>query len=266
MDFYRESRLQLSDNFSIVSGGHALKFGADFNNIRDTSQIGSLLPGARDISQPARFSGAIAGAGGFLVAVGERHDHASGASRFPSRKMFRASWRPRQNQLDHNSYGFFGQDEWKVTQKLTLTSGPALRLRDLSRCSSSVRPEQFSAARGPRLRLQPPHRRARRIRNIQRPPLLEYRATADAVQLGSAGNEPNAKSVFPDVARAGSVHSTHSWRAGSGYRSHVRHLSSRRTDDNDDECGATRHLYLHVHRRGARRADRRRRHQPRLQA
>ena len=30
---------------------------------------------------------------------------------------------PHQNQLNHNSYGFFGQDEWKATPKLTLTLG-----------------------------------------------------------------------------------------------------------------------------------------------
>ena len=44
MDFYRESRLQLSDNLSVVSGGHALKFGADFNNIRNTSRLDLFFP------------------------------------------------------------------------------------------------------------------------------------------------------------------------------------------------------------------------------
>src|SRR5882672_221116 len=38
MDFYGESRLQLSDNLSVVSGGHAFKFGSDFNHIRDKSR------------------------------------------------------------------------------------------------------------------------------------------------------------------------------------------------------------------------------------
>src|SRR5262249_5566405 len=43
-DFYSESRLQLSDNLSVVSGGHALKFGADFNHIRDRSQLDLFFP------------------------------------------------------------------------------------------------------------------------------------------------------------------------------------------------------------------------------
>src|SRR5215813_976537 len=44
MDFYSESRLQLSDNLSVVSGGHGLKFGVDFNNIRDTSRLDLFFP------------------------------------------------------------------------------------------------------------------------------------------------------------------------------------------------------------------------------
>ncbi len=44
MDFYGESRLQLSDNLSVVSGGHALKFGTDFNHIRNTSQLDLFFP------------------------------------------------------------------------------------------------------------------------------------------------------------------------------------------------------------------------------
>src|SRR5688572_27168005 len=44
MDFYRESRFQLSDNISVVSGKHALKFGADFNNIQDENQLNLFFP------------------------------------------------------------------------------------------------------------------------------------------------------------------------------------------------------------------------------
>ena len=80
MDFYRESRLQLSDNLSVVSGGHTLKFGADFNNIRDTSQLDLFFP-ARVIfpSLPA-FLSPSPDASGLLVGIVERHDDASGAS------------------------------------------------------------------------------------------------------------------------------------------------------------------------------------------
>src|SRR5262249_53945807 len=44
MDFYGETRLQLSDSLSVVSGGHGLKFGADFNHIRNTSQLDLFFP------------------------------------------------------------------------------------------------------------------------------------------------------------------------------------------------------------------------------
>jgi hypothetical protein len=44
MDFYRESRVQLSDNISLVSGPHTLKFGADYNNIHDKNQLDLFFP------------------------------------------------------------------------------------------------------------------------------------------------------------------------------------------------------------------------------
>jgi hypothetical protein len=44
VDFYRESRLQLSDNISVVAGGHALKFGADFNKVSDFSKWDLFFP------------------------------------------------------------------------------------------------------------------------------------------------------------------------------------------------------------------------------
>src|SRR4030095_473928 len=44
MDFYRESRVQLGDSLSIVSGGPTLKFGADFNHLRDQSQLDLFFP------------------------------------------------------------------------------------------------------------------------------------------------------------------------------------------------------------------------------
>ncbi len=80
MDFYRESRLQLSDNLSVVAGGHALKFGTDFNHIRNKSQLDLFFP-ARVIfpSLPA-FSGAVTDAGGLLVGVGQRDNDAFGSS------------------------------------------------------------------------------------------------------------------------------------------------------------------------------------------
>ncbi len=39
-----KSRLQLADSLSSFRGGHALKFGADFNNIRNTAKWDLFFP------------------------------------------------------------------------------------------------------------------------------------------------------------------------------------------------------------------------------
>ena len=49
--------------------------------------------------------------------------------------------------MNHNSYGFFGQDEWKATPKLTLTLGLRYDFESYPKFCSAQGPEQFSAAR-----------------------------------------------------------------------------------------------------------------------
>jgi Carboxypeptidase regulatory-like domain len=44
VDFYRETRLQVSDNLSLVLGGHALKIGGDFNNVRNSAKWDLFFP------------------------------------------------------------------------------------------------------------------------------------------------------------------------------------------------------------------------------
>ena len=123
VDYYRESRLQLYDHISVNRSAHAIKFGVDFNNIRNTARW--------DLFFPARII--FPSLGAFLAPT-------------PTPVVF---WWPLQNgtttrqalpvpftqdvpsdllplvrtSVDHNSYGEFVQDEWKVTPKLTLTMG-----------------------------------------------------------------------------------------------------------------------------------------------
>src|SRR5215475_6522674 len=123
MDFYKESRLQLSDNLSVVSGGHALKFGADFNNIRDTTRLDLFFP-ARVIfpSLPAFLASSptpvvlwwgLANGTTTRSALPVPFTQA-----IPSDIASLTTTR-----VNHNSYGFFGQDEWKATSNLTFTLG-----------------------------------------------------------------------------------------------------------------------------------------------
>ncbi|MEK7829962.1 MAG: TonB-dependent receptor, partial [Acidobacteriota bacterium] len=124
-DFYRESRLQLSDSFSYTRSSHALKFGADFSNIRDTTEWDLFFP-ARVI-----FTN-LSGAGPTFfnhtpvvfwwpVPNGTTQGVATPV---PFTQAVPAQYQPLTvMKFDHNSVGFFGQDEWKATSKLTLTYG-----------------------------------------------------------------------------------------------------------------------------------------------
>ena len=127
VDFYRETRLQGSDNFSFIVGGHALKLGIDFNNLRDTAKW--------DLFFPARVIFANLGGpgvpGAFLnqTPVVFWWPLLNGTTTRPALSIplmqdVPTSLEPfTRTSLDHNSYGFFGQDEWKAAQKLTLTYG-----------------------------------------------------------------------------------------------------------------------------------------------
>src|SRR5499426_1861321 len=123
MDFYRESRVQLSDNLSVVSGRHARKFGTDFNHIRNRSQLDLFFP-ARVIfpSLPAFLAPSP-------TPVVFWWGLANGTTTRSALPIPFTQAVPNDVQsltrtgVDHNSYGFFGQDEWKATPNLTLTLG-----------------------------------------------------------------------------------------------------------------------------------------------
>ncbi len=123
VDAYRETRLQVSDNVSLIKGAHALKVGVDFNNIRNTAQWDLFFP-ARVIfpSLPAFLAPSP-------TPVVFWWPLANGTTTRPALSIPFSQDVPSglesltKTALDHNSYGFFGQDEWKVTHKFTLTYG-----------------------------------------------------------------------------------------------------------------------------------------------
>jgi len=124
-DFYRESRLQISDSFSYTRASHALKLGADFNNIRDATEW--------DLFFPARVIFTNLGGAGptffnhtpvvFWWKV--PNGTAQGVTTpVPFTQAVPAQYQPLTiMKFDHNTYGLFGQDEWKATSKVTLTYG-----------------------------------------------------------------------------------------------------------------------------------------------
>jgi hypothetical protein len=201
MDFYRESRLQLSDNLSVVSGGHALKFGADFNDIRDENQLDLFFP-ARVIfpSLPAFLAPSPAPVVFWWPLLNGSTTRP--ALSIPFTRDIPSELEPfARTKLDHRSYGFFVQDEWKATPKLTLTLGlrydfetyPSIfRQRD---DWNNFQPRVgFAYAFSPRTVV----RAGFGIFNDRLFSSIGQLLTT--VQLGSAGNLPNAQVVFPEVA------------------------------------------------------------------
>jgi outer membrane receptor protein involved in Fe transport len=201
MNFYRESRVQLSNNFSTVMGAHTLKFGADFNHIRDANQLDLFFP-ARVIfpSLPAFLAPSP-------TPVVFWWPLANGATTRPALPIPFTRDIPSEleplarTSVNHNSYGFFGQDEWKVLPKLTLTLGlrydfetyPAIFVQhqDLNNFQPRV---GLAYAFGN-------HSVVRAGFGIYNDRLFSsIGQLLTTVHLGSAGNEPNAKVVFPDVA------------------------------------------------------------------
>ena len=145
---YNETRVQFSDTVSWVKGKHYAKFGFDTNYIRNFviwpgftpsrdifPSLGDLLASGRanwgppntcppplpPIPPPcivAFFWGAPVGPGPI--------DHTKSSPSVPT--TWQDAFRPDQAQnffvnLNHSYYGFFAQDQWRLTPKLTLNYG-----------------------------------------------------------------------------------------------------------------------------------------------
>jgi hypothetical protein len=207
MDFYRESRLQLSDNLSVVSGGHALKFGGDFNNIRNTSRLdlffparvifanlgGPGVPGPTFLNQtPVVFWWGLANGSTTRAAVPVNPFTQAVPSDIASLTTTR---------VNHNSYGFFGQDEWKATSNLTLTYGLRYDFETYSELFVSRRDKNnFQPRVGLAYSFSPRTvvRAGFGIFNDRQ--FASIGQQISVVQLGSAGDLPNANVVFPGVS------------------------------------------------------------------
>jgi outer membrane receptor protein involved in Fe transport len=123
VDYYRESRLQANDTVSWNRGAHGMKFGVDFNNIRNTAKWDLFFP-ARVI-----FPSLTAFLAPTPTPVVFWWPLANGTTTrqalpIPFTQDVPSDLLPLvRTNVDHNSYGVFGQDEWKATPKLTLTFG-----------------------------------------------------------------------------------------------------------------------------------------------
>ncbi|HEY6249967.1 MAG TPA: TonB-dependent receptor [Candidatus Angelobacter sp.] len=120
-DFYEETRTQFSDSLAISQGKHQLKFGVDFNHLNDDSQWDLFFPARVIFPNLTAFFNHTPAVFWFPFLNG-----ASSHPGFsvPFTQDVPTAWQGTTlTSTGHNSYGFFGQDEWKTTQKLTFTLG-----------------------------------------------------------------------------------------------------------------------------------------------
>lgn len=127
VDFYRESRGQVGENLSLISGGHQWKFGFDYNQLRDQSVWNLFFP-ARIIfpSLPAFLAFRPNSTSGPVNFWWPRLTTAASHPGFslPFSNAVPADWVPATIlHLDHDSYGFFAQDQWKLSPQWSLTFG-----------------------------------------------------------------------------------------------------------------------------------------------
>jgi outer membrane receptor for ferrienterochelin and colicin len=198
-DFYEETRAQVSDSLSHTLGRHQLKFGADFNHITDDSQWDLFFPARIIFPNLTAFFNHTPAVFWFPFLRGAPSDPGVPV---PFTQDVPTAWQPfTHTSYDHNAYGFFAQDEWKATQKLTLTYGV--------RYDVETYPSQFGL-KNDLNNLQPrvgvafaysPHGVIRAGFGIFNDRLISsIGQTLDTAEWLSAGFQPNAKLIFPTIS------------------------------------------------------------------
>jgi outer membrane receptor protein involved in Fe transport len=198
-DFYEETRAQLSDSFSIILGKHQLKMGADFNHITDDSQWDLFFPARVIFPNLTTFFNHTPAVFWFpFLSTATSHPGFS----VPFTQDVPTPWQPfTQTSYAHNAYGFFFQDEWKATQKLTLTYG--------LRYDFETYPSKFFLNNDlnnfqPRLGFAFAYSKKGVVRGgfgIFNDRLISsVGQTLDTAEWLSAGFQPNAPTLFPGIS------------------------------------------------------------------
>jgi hypothetical protein len=136
-DFYREHRFELADNVTDVLGHHTVQFGGDFNFVRSRESFPLFYPFEADFPS----LGALLGNDGLVGECGAPscpHPFVIFFERFQAPNFTEPTIDPSiyggttipqavrdqaEATLDHTYNGFFLQDKWQATSRLTLNGG-----------------------------------------------------------------------------------------------------------------------------------------------
>ncbi len=148
-DFYRESRFELVDNFSISHDRHTFSLGGNYNFVRTTESFPLFYPFEADFANPKAYFGndgvngaqcvspvgdpggpGPAGCQHPFVIFFERFDKASNFTEpmlntavYRGSSFSSAIRNEAEGTLDHSYDGLFLQDKWRATSRLTLNGG-----------------------------------------------------------------------------------------------------------------------------------------------
>jgi Carboxypeptidase regulatory-like domain/TonB dependent receptor len=150
-DFYRESRFELVDNVTRSLDKHTISFGGDFNFVKTTESFPLFYPFEADFASLGAFLGNDGAAGGVSALcvsapgqpggpgpAGCQHPNVIFFERFQAPNFNEQSLNPAvykgtsfssaiRNQaegtLNHTYDGFYVEDKWRATSRLTLNGG-----------------------------------------------------------------------------------------------------------------------------------------------
>lgn len=141
-DFYAESRFEIVDNVTKIAGRHTLGFGGNFNWVRTTESFPLFYPFEATFGcLLSTQCGNSFEAGAPFVIFFQRNDPTQQISGNPlsvfteptlipgGTAVYQGSRIPTQirdlakGELDHTYNGFFAQDKWRATDRLTLNFG-----------------------------------------------------------------------------------------------------------------------------------------------
>jgi outer membrane receptor protein involved in Fe transport len=121
VDAYSERRFQFSDDLMRTAGAHQLKVGLDVNFLRDTSDFHAFFP-ARiifpSLTSFQSFAPAVFWWPYLLSSPTYPGIDPSWVTDVPPAWAGETEW-----DINHSSYGFFAEDEWRASGRLTLTYG-----------------------------------------------------------------------------------------------------------------------------------------------
>src|SRR5467141_2569313 len=149
-DFYRESRFELVDDFSISHDRHTISFGGNYNFVRTTESFPLFYPFEADFPNLGAFLGNDGANGAQCVSpAGDPGGPGPAGCQHPNVIFFERFQAPNFNEqsitegvavykggrispairnqaegtLSHTYDGFFLQDKWRATSRLTLNGG-----------------------------------------------------------------------------------------------------------------------------------------------